>query len=75
MVVSLAFLYNFWVIIYRFAFREIDGKFIVVFYFYKLLKDFKNYSSPFLHTLHTVLTTSDMYNILILYHIYISLNT
>lgn len=28
MVVSLAFLYNFWVIIYRFAFREIDCKYI-----------------------------------------------
>lgn len=27
MIVSLACLYNLWVIIYRFAFREIDGKF------------------------------------------------
>jgi hypothetical protein len=26
MVVSLAFLYNFWVIIYRFAFQEINGQ-------------------------------------------------
>lgn len=36
MVVSLAFLYNFWVIIYRFAFREIDGKLnLIIFYTYK----------------------------------------
>jgi len=28
MVVSLAFLYNFWVIIYRFAFQEINGQWL-----------------------------------------------
>ncbi|XP_011304330.1 cyclic nucleotide-gated cation channel subunit A isoform X1 [Fopius arisanus] len=32
MVVSLAFLYNFWVIIYRFAFQEINGETLVVWF-------------------------------------------
>lgn len=32
MVVSLAFLYNFWVIIYRFAFQEINGESILVWF-------------------------------------------
>ncbi|XP_055839287.1 potassium/sodium hyperpolarization-activated cyclic nucleotide-gated channel 1 isoform X2 [Episyrphus balteatus] len=40
MVVSLAFLYNFWVIIYRFAFQEINGKTIVVWFCLDYLSDF-----------------------------------
>ncbi|XP_069688219.1 cyclic nucleotide-gated channel alpha-3-like [Periplaneta americana] len=40
MVVSLAFLYNFWVIIYRFAFQEINGETIVVWFCLDYLADF-----------------------------------
>nr|CAI5864819.1 unnamed protein product [Callosobruchus analis] len=40
MVVSLAFLYNFWVIIYRFAFREIDSNTIVVWFCLDYFADF-----------------------------------
>uniref|UniRef100_A0A6P7F769 Cyclic nucleotide-gated cation channel alpha-3 n=1 Tax=Diabrotica virgifera virgifera TaxID=50390 RepID=A0A6P7F769_DIAVI len=40
MVVSLAFLYNFWVIIYRFAFREIDGNTILVWFCLDYFADF-----------------------------------
>ncbi|KAJ8680561.1 hypothetical protein QAD02_016348 [Eretmocerus hayati] len=40
MVVSLAFLYNFWVIIYRFAFQEINGETIVVWFCLDYLSDF-----------------------------------
>ncbi|XP_043480094.1 cyclic nucleotide-gated cation channel alpha-3 isoform X2 [Leptopilina heterotoma] len=40
MVVSLAFLYNFWVIIYRFAFQEINGETLVVWFCLDYLSDF-----------------------------------
>ncbi|KAK3909882.1 Cyclic nucleotide-gated cation channel alpha-3 [Frankliniella fusca] len=40
MVVSLAFLYNFWVIIYRFAFQEINRETIVVWFCLDYLADF-----------------------------------
>ncbi|XP_063902741.1 cyclic nucleotide-gated channel rod photoreceptor subunit alpha isoform X2 [Zophobas morio] len=40
MVVSLAFLYNFWVIIYRFAFREIDANTILVWFCLDYFADF-----------------------------------
>uniref|UniRef100_A0A336M3S3 CSON011711 protein n=1 Tax=Culicoides sonorensis TaxID=179676 RepID=A0A336M3S3_CULSO len=40
MVVSLAFLYNFWVIIYRFAFQEINGETIVVWFCLDYFSDF-----------------------------------
>nr|CAD7569254.1 unnamed protein product [Timema californicum] len=40
MVVSLAFLYNFWVIIYRFAFQEINGETIIVWFCLDYLADF-----------------------------------
>ncbi|KAG5885980.1 hypothetical protein JTB14_008335 [Gonioctena quinquepunctata] len=40
MVVSLAFLYNFWVIIYRFAFREIDGNTLLVWFCLDYIADF-----------------------------------
>ncbi|XP_034249388.1 cyclic nucleotide-gated cation channel alpha-3 [Thrips palmi] len=40
MVVSLAFLYNFWVIIYRFAFQEINRESIVVWFCLDYLADF-----------------------------------
>ncbi|XP_063702551.1 cyclic nucleotide-gated cation channel alpha-3 [Culicoides brevitarsis] len=40
MVVSLAFLYNFWVIIYRFAFQEINGESIVVWFCLDYFSDF-----------------------------------
>ncbi|KAK9869460.1 hypothetical protein WA026_003214 [Henosepilachna vigintioctopunctata] len=40
MVVSLAFLYNFWVIIYRFAFREIDGNTLLVWFCLDYFADF-----------------------------------
>ncbi|XP_012279037.1 cyclic nucleotide-gated cation channel alpha-3 [Orussus abietinus] len=39
MVVSLAFLYNFWVIIYRFAFQEINGETLVVWFCLDYLSD------------------------------------
>ncbi|ETN66879.1 cyclic-nucleotide-gated cation channel [Anopheles darlingi] len=40
MVVSMAFLYNFWVIIYRFAFQEINGESIVVWFCLDYFSDF-----------------------------------
>ncbi|XP_074113233.1 uncharacterized protein LOC141536538 isoform X1 [Cotesia typhae] len=40
MVVSLAFLYNFWVIIYRFAFQEINGETLVVWFCLDYFSDF-----------------------------------
>ncbi|CAH0557075.1 unnamed protein product [Brassicogethes aeneus] len=40
MVVSLAFLYNFWVIIYRFAFREIDANTLLVWFCLDYFADF-----------------------------------
>ncbi|XP_044728867.1 uncharacterized protein LOC123292320 isoform X2 [Chrysoperla carnea] len=40
MVVSLAFLYNFWVIIYRFAFQEINGETLAVWFSLDYLSDF-----------------------------------
>ncbi|XP_055379586.1 cyclic nucleotide-gated cation channel alpha-3 isoform X2 [Condylostylus longicornis] len=40
MVVSLAFLYNFWVIIYRFAFQEINGHTIIVWFCLDYFSDF-----------------------------------
>lgn len=40
MVVSLAFLYNFWVIIYRFAFQEINGESILVWFCLDYFSDF-----------------------------------
>ncbi|XP_058803224.1 cyclic nucleotide-gated cation channel alpha-3 isoform X5 [Phymastichus coffea] len=40
MVVSLAFLYNFWVIIYRFAFQEINGETLMVWFCLDYLSDF-----------------------------------
>ncbi|XP_060518819.1 cyclic nucleotide-gated channel rod photoreceptor subunit alpha [Cylas formicarius] len=40
MIVSLAFLYNFWVIIYRFAFREIDANTILVWFCLDYFADF-----------------------------------
>ncbi|XP_015608192.2 cyclic nucleotide-gated channel rod photoreceptor subunit alpha [Cephus cinctus] len=39
MVVSLAFLYNFWVIIYRFAFQEINGETLIVWFCLDYLSD------------------------------------
>ncbi|XP_040176116.1 cyclic nucleotide-gated olfactory channel isoform X3 [Anopheles arabiensis] len=40
MVVSMAFLYNFWVIIYRFAFQEINGESIVLWFCLDYFSDF-----------------------------------
>lgn len=40
MVVSLAFLYNFWVIIYRFAFQEINGETLLVWFCLDYFSDF-----------------------------------
>ncbi|XP_055620069.1 potassium/sodium hyperpolarization-activated cyclic nucleotide-gated channel 1 isoform X3 [Toxorhynchites rutilus septentrionalis] len=40
MVVSMAFLYNFWVIIYRFAFQEINGESIVMWFCLDYFSDF-----------------------------------
>ncbi|XP_058830939.1 potassium/sodium hyperpolarization-activated cyclic nucleotide-gated channel 1 isoform X3 [Topomyia yanbarensis] len=40
MVVSMAFLYNFWVIIYRFAFQEINGETIVLWFCLDYFSDF-----------------------------------
>ncbi|XP_037925694.1 cyclic nucleotide-gated cation channel alpha-3 isoform X2 [Hermetia illucens] len=40
MIVSLAFLYNFWVIIYRFAFQEINGQSIIVWFCLDYFSDF-----------------------------------
>ncbi|CAO1421312.1 unnamed protein product [Diamesa serratosioi] len=40
MVVSLAFLYNFWVIIYRFAFQEINGDSLLVWFCLDYFSDF-----------------------------------
>lgn len=40
MVVSLAFLYNFWVIIYRFAFQEINSQTIIVWFCLDYFADF-----------------------------------
>ncbi|KAG8229668.1 hypothetical protein J437_LFUL010000 [Ladona fulva] len=40
MVVSLAFLYNFWAVIYRFAFQEIDRDSLVVWFCLDYLSDF-----------------------------------
>ncbi|CRL07220.1 CLUMA_CG020201, isoform A [Clunio marinus] len=40
MVVSLAFLYNFWVIIYRFAFQEINSETLLVWFWFDYFTDF-----------------------------------
>lgn len=40
MVVSLAFVYNFWVIIYRFAFQEITGETLLVWFCLDYFSDF-----------------------------------
>ncbi|TDG48343.1 hypothetical protein AWZ03_005298 [Drosophila navojoa] len=49
MVVSMAFLYNFWVIIYRFAFQEINRRTIAVWFCLDYLSDFLYLIDIFFH--------------------------
>ncbi|XP_026841999.1 cyclic nucleotide-gated channel rod photoreceptor subunit alpha [Drosophila persimilis] len=49
MVVSMAFLYNFWVIIYRFAFQEINRRTIAIWFCLDYLSDFLYLIDIFFH--------------------------